>query len=717
MTDRSTGRSDITGLRGVAVAAVIAVHAWGWPTGGYLGVDMFFVISGFVITQSLLREKAATGRYDVPAFAIRRFKRLGPSAGVVLIAVAVTAGLLFTTGRASEIRLDAVAGALGVANWRFALQGTDYFAADLPPSPLEHFWSLSVEEQFYLLWPLLLAVLTGRTGQPRRRAVWLALGLTAASLISTALLDGPSSSYFSTSARIWEVGTGCFLAAITIHRPPVRRRASIMLGAAGWAAVLLSLLAGDPRFGAPLPVAAPTVAGVAMILVAGTNPEPTWHIAPLRSRLLCCLGEVSYPAYLWHQPLLVIAPLIAPVPVVIVVVLSLGLAVGTAFTVERPLRNAPVLRPTSAPQSRHRAEWRHWWLQHRRSMRIGALVTLCTVTTSTTVVAVAQEHAEAVRIATGPAHESPMPGADVGRSGDPQDEKAAHTPAMIRNRSRQVQAALSATRWPRTSPSIDDVSAQGYIDSLATDPRWTDVLGCSIAGSQRSAAACTFGPEDGRLAVVVGDSTAAFMMPALKAIAEADDSNWRVLDRARFACPFTSLDVTFAPDPGCAAHRQQVVDEIARLEPDLVIVMNTSSEVDGADGAALSDNAWANGVGEIVRRFADRAAETVILTPNPPGPDVRECGGPTSRPTDCVTGPAVGRVRAYRALADVRTVDTAPLWCSGSRCPAFVDGELVRLDKVHMTPEASRAVAPSLAALLASEGLLRSPGLQDDPAE
>src|SRR3954469_13169437 len=176
-------RLDIQGLRAVAVALVVLDHA-GVPFlhGGYIGCDVFFVVSGYLISSLLLREARLTGRVSLMGFYARRARRILPAATVVLVAVTVYSGLVLSLERARQVVEDVVWSALFLANVHFSRLGTDYFSQDRPPSPVQHYWSLSVEEQFYLVWPLLLAVLVAAGIHHRRTALTVA-GLCGASLL------------------------------------------------------------------------------------------------------------------------------------------------------------------------------------------------------------------------------------------------------------------------------------------------------------------------------------------------------------------------------------------------------------------------------------------------------------------------------------------------------------------------------------------------------
>jgi peptidoglycan/LPS O-acetylase OafA/YrhL len=204
-------RPEIQGLRAVAVLAVVLFHVWPdrFP-GGYVGVDVFFVISGFLITSLLVREIARDGRLDFGAFYLKRMRRLLPMAALVLAATAVLVPLLLPASAWKDVSLEVVASALYVENWRLAIQAVDYLAAEDAPSPVQHYWSLSIEEQFYLFWPALLvatAWLARVAGMPLKRCLLLVLSLVVlASFATSVLLTGadPAHAYFATHVRGWE---------------------------------------------------------------------------------------------------------------------------------------------------------------------------------------------------------------------------------------------------------------------------------------------------------------------------------------------------------------------------------------------------------------------------------------------------------------------------------------------------------------------------------
>jgi peptidoglycan/LPS O-acetylase OafA/YrhL len=308
----------LDGIRALAVLAVLANHA-GIPflPGGFVGVDIFFVLSGFLITSLLYEQLAATGRIDLGGFWTRRARRLLPAALVMIVAV-LAARSLFVPDAVAALRGDAIAAALWAGNWRWALQGTNYFAQGVTPSPLQHTWSLAVEEQFYVVWPLLLLACRATK---RRRLLVLSLAGVAASALATYVLAGiasPGRVYFGTDTRAQELLAGAALAALLAPtwrwrgadqigrrspQPAARGPLPLLLSVCGLAAlaVIATTANGAPsefRDGLLLLAAVASAA-----LVGGVVLDSGHAVARLLStRVLVGIGRISYGLYLWHWP-------------------------------------------------------------------------------------------------------------------------------------------------------------------------------------------------------------------------------------------------------------------------------------------------------------------------------------------------------------------------------------------------------------------------------
>lgn len=370
----------LDGLRAIAVLLVLAEHG-GVPgvPGGFLGVDIFFVLSGFLITSLLLDELGRTGRISLREFWIRRARRLLPALLIVVAAVLV-ARQLFPPDAIGELRTDAVAAFLWVANWAFVAQGTDYFSRGSPPSPLQHMWSLGVEEQFYLLWPLLivaaaLLLLAVRKVTPGLRAVrWavfvLALGGAAASAAWAILLVSEQNLnrvYFGTDTRVQALLIGAAAAALL-----VRDWSSVTAGGnhlksrwVRWAARLASLVGvavlavaahratGDvDDFRHGLLIATAVGAVLVVVPVALDQRGPVARVLALPP--LVWLGVISYGVYLWHWPVFLVLngertgwsgwSLFA-----VRCAVTLALAAASWWVIEQPVQK---WRPASVPMLR-----------------------------------------------------------------------------------------------------------------------------------------------------------------------------------------------------------------------------------------------------------------------------------------------------------------------------------------------------------------------------
>jgi peptidoglycan/LPS O-acetylase OafA/YrhL len=314
-------RADIQGLRAVAVLAVIADHLAGWPKGSFVGVDVFFVISGYLITGILVREFESRQTISFLGFYARRIKRILPAGlfviGATLCATRVLAGI----DRYHFAAKDAIAAVFFAANWRFAHTGINYFNQALPPSPLQHYWSLSVEEQFYFVWPWLmlgLLLLGLRLRFWRREHARVAAGVAIAVISGTSLwwafaqtTSNPTVAYFSTFVRAWELGLGALVAIAA--RPIARRdpRLRLVVAVGGLLGVLVSLFVvrSSPDFPAPWALL-PTLS-TAAVLGAGAGLSSR-SLLPLTNPVSQYLGNLSYSLYLWHFPVVVLIVAVVP---------------------------------------------------------------------------------------------------------------------------------------------------------------------------------------------------------------------------------------------------------------------------------------------------------------------------------------------------------------------------------------------------------------------
>lgn len=364
---KSTIRRDIQGLRAIAVLAVIADHLFTWPSGGFVGVDVFFVISGFLITGHLLKEHDRTGVISFRGFYRRRIKRILPASTLVLALTVVAAYFVFNTGRSISVGIDAAWALFFAANVHFGTIGTDYFLATGPVSPLQHFWSLAVEEQFYFVWPwlmlLIFAVVSRKAGVSKAAAhgaVAITMGAIIIASFGWALYEtatAPTPAYFSTFSRTWELGVGALLAvgSTQLRRIPAHLRP--LLAWLGLLSIIASLfvVSGDTMF--PAPGAALPVLASAMVIAAGTGGRQQ-YLWPLTNHVMGYVGNISYSLYLVHFPIIIFLGVFFPKDTTlytVALVLMFAVAAASYHGVENPVRNSLWLEPAKRLRSRGKA--------------------------------------------------------------------------------------------------------------------------------------------------------------------------------------------------------------------------------------------------------------------------------------------------------------------------------------------------------------------------
>lgn len=684
---RNGFRPDIEGLRAIAVLAVVLYHA-GVPGigGGFIGVDVFFVVSGFLITGLLWREVAGTGTVRLGAFYAARARRLLPAAALVLTATAVAAAALLPALQARSVLGDAIASALYVGNYRFAIEGTDYLAADVAPSPLQHYWSLGVEEQFYLLWPALMiatAWLVARAGWAAARSVRpYVVTLTAVAVASFAVSlswthEWPSWAFFSLPTRAWELALGG-LVALTAgfwrSLPPVP---AAVAGWGGLALIVVTCTQVGPSTAFPGTAALLPVLGTALVIGAGCATPDLGVGRFLGEPVLRGIGRVSYSWYLWHWPVLVLAPVVfGQTPGLAVrlalVVISLGLAILTLHLVENPARFAVRLR-SSAP----------------RSLLVGAVATGLAVCAALVLLSVRPVPAGTGAPARQVVVEMPSP-STAPRALSPRE---------------QVQAAVVASAHLRAVPA----NLTPALDAIVKPEAF--VNGCVLSWPDVQQPECASGDPASPVGVaLVGDSHAAMWQPGIENIAR--ERHWRLSTMSKVTCPLMELPIS-SPYLGrdfteCVQWRRDTVRRLERERPQVIVV--DMSRRYGADfGFVAYDPVWLDALTRLVSRLRATGAQVLVLgpVPDPNGTvptclsghmnDVAACS--PDRPkalNDAGIGAEAAAVAAgggsYAALSD--------LFCTAERCPVIVGDTLVYRDDNHITSEYTTVLGPLVAGMV-----------------
>lgn len=678
-TPRKTShRPDIQGLRAVAVLAVLLDHLFGWPHGGFVGVDIFFVISGFLITGLLLREHERTGTISFRSFYERRIKRILPASVLVLFVTSVAACLLFPVTRALGTLGDALWSLVFMGNWRFAVSGTDYFQQGTLPSPLQHYWSLGVEEQFYLAWPwLMLAVLAivaraRRAGSgPRVPLAVTVLVLLAASfawaLVETA--GNPTVAYFSTFSRAWELGLGALLA---IAIPLLERIPEPLRPPMAWAGLLgmvASILWVAPdQGGFPAPVAAFPVVSAALVIIAGTGTAAAgpW---PLTNRIAGYVGDISFSLYLWHWPVIVL--LLAVMPggswpyFALALALSFAVAILSYHCVEDPLRRAEWFPRRTADQRPRHVRLRSSIVAVAACVAVGAVAASALSVTH----GVREQQAAAASL-------------DSSGTGTPDGDVLEHCLGAAAVAAGDCEGRLGDRVWPSLDTFAEDTTGQ---------------FKCWRPQDGEAFPDCTLGDADGRFRVaLLGDSHAASLLPAVEDIATRH--RWQLNVFTGYACHW------YAHDEGdnCYGPLEDANEELLTGEAyDLVLV--TSSRYDEsrplAERATRYAQAW--------RPVAERGSRIVVIADPPAASEEAihclsrvgfsvlddECGLPRNE--------ALAMVDPLPQIASrvegAGVVDLTDHFCTEDFCPAVIGNAVVYRDAhAHLSATYARSLTPVL---------------------
>ena len=683
---RNGRRLDVQGLRTLAVGMVIIYHVWpGILPGGFVGVDVFFVISGFLIVGSLVQELARTGHIRLSVFYAKRIRRLLPAATTVLLATMLGAVILLPQNRWQSISLDVIMSALQVQNWNQAFSVDSYAAATALVSPVQHFWSLAVEEQFYLIIPVILLAGVAVTVKRRFRietvSLWILTVVSLASFVHSVAFSSSQHdmAYFATTTRIWELGAGG-IGALLIPKlclGPVRAWLSgwIGLGVIVFSAMALSVAMDFPGSIALLPVA-----GTLLLLAAGSPAaEPATPGSPagysasrvLSLRPVTYIGDLSYSLYLWHWPVVVIYVFhLGRVPGVIqgtaMVAISLALAVASYHLVEQKFRHGTPSAQGSPPG--------RWGLLRRNAFVLAAgLIVASTV--------------------------------------------AAAVPwGVVEAKSQQLNAAMNLRDYPGAT-AFDPVRPAAVPDGLPVRPdpavavkdvplTWTETCGKfnpAVTGVDQ----CVFGaPDATQTVVVVGDSHAAQYVDPL--VIAGAGGGWKVQAMVRNGCPFTAAPAANGTTVyrSCSEQNKATLQRILTLRPQLVVVsgMAPAGYREALKWTWASPEELVNGYVQLLKPLREAGIRVAVVpdTPYPEfsAPDCVQANGPGS-PACQFTVSDAGTAADPLQLAGARVpgvevLDMSAYFCRQGICPAVVGNVLVYRDN-HMTNTFAKTLAPALA--------------------
>ncbi|MBB3664868.1 MULTISPECIES: acyltransferase family protein [Prauserella salsuginis group] len=641
-------RPELQGLRALACALVVIYHVWLDRVSG--GVDVFFFVTGFLITGQLFRA-SLRDRVRFRATWGRFVKRLFPATMTVLVGTVVAAYFLLPETRWEQTASEIVASALFFENWQLAAQSADYFAQHDQASVVQHFWSLSIQGQFYLVWPLLIAafafVVKRLGGNLHRWLIGLLLVLTAGSLAYSVYLTAADQqfAYFMSATRVWEFAIGG-LVALSIDKLSVPRAIRVLLGWLGVAGLVLCGLVLQVGTMFPGYVALWPVVAAALVLVAGQTGTVLGADRILSSRPLNYLGNLSFSLYLWHWPVLLFYVLLRDRPEVglrggaVIIAASLALAMLTYHLVEQPVLRAKL-------------DTRTVW----GSYRVGAATLAVVLAMAGAWQLAAVERATFVQKEDDPAH----PGAEV------------------------------------LSP--DGPSADGGAEPIppfAALPKQYDNFTqeqCRHSGKNEIVIICneSLHPNPTRRIVVAGDSHSQQFNAALRPAAEK--AGWEIISMGRGGCPLT----TEAPNnPECTAWNETVMQEILEIKPDAVFTMASR------DAHPMRDEITPPGYVEQWRTLEEAGIPVIAARDNPRynrsladcaekrGVDDPSCS--VSR--DAVYDPQPSWTAVESLPENVHFVDFSDYFCTPTECPPMIGNVLVYLDNNHITKAYMKTLSP-----------------------
>lgn len=661
-------RFDIQGLRAVAVSLVVIYHVWPhYLTGGFVGVDVFFVISGYLITSHLRQEVERNGTLSLRDFYARRIRRLLPAASLVLVVTVSVSFLVAPKFKLLSIAYDTVASTLYVQNWRLLLLSVDYLGSEETAGPLQHFWSLAIEEQYYIVWPILLLALSRVVAKASFRvgAAWLVSGIFCFSLLASIMVSWSDKSvaYFATHTRIWELALGSMLAFFQLNL--TNRKLMTLLGWLGLAMILASsyiFSSGTifPGYAALLPTL-----GTALLIWVGGN--GLVHERSLSLRPMKFIGDLSYSLYLWHWPVIIFVGYlglddIGVVQGLVIILISVVLAWSTKIFVEDRFRTDKLVNKDKLGLNRSPTN---------QSFRLASTCMMLSLAVSVGIYFW-------VLTQGGYGASESLPGAralfansaqiSLWQQGDP----LAPSPELARK---------------DLPTSYDNGCHQGIPD---TEPK-----GCDI-GAQ----------EGDKLVILAGDSHAANWIPAFEILGQ--EQNWRVVSYTKSGCSITLLDLQSRGKrySECTQWSNSVLDEISRMNPDLVVLgRSAGARIYESESGTSSDENAVNMLSEVFSRIRENGAEVVVIRDTPRMPfDPLLCFEDSSK---CSVERAEAMKR-YDPLIDAANIngetsviDMTDGLCRDDFCHVVEGNVIVWRDHHHLTETYSRTLAPLLGQKLA----------------
>ena len=705
-------RRDIEGLRAIAVVIVVLYHAgFLGLNGGFIGVDVFFVVSGFLITSLLLDEHRTTGRISLRDFYARRARRLLPASAIVIVATVLASRQWLEPLRLRDVGTDAMASGGFFSNIVLAARSTDYLRSDLPPSPFQHFWSLSVEEQFYIVWPAILGLLLwsklssrrdndeGRRRRSERRArnrATVAIALLSAISLALCIWQTETAqpwAFFGLHTRAWELGVGALLALTWKQVATLENGLRSVLGWIGIAGIAVSAFFLDETMAFPGRLALLPVFATALVLAAGDRtrfgPQNILRFSPLQ-----WIGARSYAIYLWHWPALIIAEAYVGGELTVTERIgTLAVAVGAATLshqlLENPIRHSRSLR-----------------LRPGLSLGIGAALVMSSVTIgfilrTSSVALSTDEVAEtpAVIVPTLPQTTVAPVGSSTSTTikpvipdGPPPPVLSPTVPLDVLNTAVETQVVPA-----NLTPSLR--GASGDKPEIYAD-------NCHVDIGSYEPASCSYGdPTSDFTVALFGDSHAAQWFPTLNNVAATH--SWRLVPFTKTGC--TPIDlITYnslvGPTyPECRPWRERVMQRLIDENVKVVFIGYSNRLLDPNTKEPFVDSIIKAGFAELIPTLQSMGISPIIITDTPyPGQDVPTClSQALSNVSSCTFTRAKG-IRDTRQQTNIavaiengaQSLDISNWVCASEICPVISGNLLMYRDSNHITTTYAQWLTP-----------------------
>jgi peptidoglycan/LPS O-acetylase OafA/YrhL len=684
-------RADIEGLRAIAVLAVLFFHA-GVPglAGGYVGVDVFFVVSGFLITSLLVSEKESSGTISLSSFYARRVRRLLPVSAVVAVTTLVAAWIWLEPLRVRSVANDVLAVATFSSNFVFANRGADYLQSTLPESPLQHYWSLAVEEQFYVVWPVLIALIclgattASRVNVRNRIGLLSAVVGVASFVLCMRMMDSSQPwAFFSPHTRAFELAAGALVAVVPMVTLKWFRSLMSIAAWCGLLGIIVTVVQFDETTRFPGPWALAPVIATALVLRGG-NATPWAPVALLQLSPFQWLGSRSYSAYLWHWPILIVVAAafnreLSVADGLVCIAIALGLSEFSFRFIENPIRYNITLR----------------------GLRAAALATAIIAVVAGAGI-IARNNPPA--IATGP--NATLPNV-IGDTTLPDGINATTTTLVptapnLPSRGEPVQAIVDAASMTGLPGNLTP-SLERAISDMPIIYRNNCHAGFSALRPKK----CVFGDKTSSVVIgLYGDSHAAQWFPAFEKV--AIKRKWKLITYTKRGCPPAEIP-TFSSVLGkvykeCAPWRRNVLDQMVADGVQVVFVAYFERLLSASTRKPMWQKEWREGLQGTVTELESRGIKPVLMQDTPyPGQDVPTC---LSRSYTEIQECSPNMRTAYRddmnqMMVDFDRTGQQVLWvrnwfCITTSCPTVVGSVLVYRDDNHMTVTFASLIAPLL---------------------